>query len=60
MIPQTFSEWQYCITEKCKINMTPTFAKQRLSIYEDLEHQATKEFAALYGLSNLNNIISWL
>lgn len=59
MIPQTFEEWQRCIVNDCKINLTKEFAEQRLAIYRDRENAESKEFVSLYGEQHLNNIIQW-
>jgi hypothetical protein len=60
MIPQTAKEWKNCIENQCKIPLTESFIKSRLTIYENNEHPETKTFARLYGEKHLNNIISWL
>ncbi|MCP4440050.1 MAG: hypothetical protein GY810_13980 [Aureispira sp.] len=59
MIPRTFEEWKRCIEKDCKIQLTPAFAKQRLSVYEDNNHKETQQFLELYGKQYLENIIRW-
>lgn len=59
MIPQTFEEWQRCIINDCKINLTKDFALQRLTVYEDRNNSETQKFLSLYGEQHLQNIISW-
>ena len=60
MIPQTFEDWKNCIVNDCKINLTKTFTKERLTVYQDLENKETQKFISLYGKQHLNNIIRWL
>jgi hypothetical protein len=60
MIPQTFETWKNCIVHDCKIELTKEFAKQRLAIYQHIDHSETQKFIALYGEQHLNNIITWL
>ncbi len=59
MIPKTFEEWKNCIVNDCKINLTSSFAKKRISIYEDGMHPETIRFVKLYGQNHLNNILYW-
>ena len=59
MIPQTFEEWQNCITNDCKIILTREIAQKRLAVYLDKENPETKKFSSLYGEEHLNNIIKW-
>ncbi len=59
MIPQSFEQWVNCITNDCKINLTPEFAQQRLAIYENQEHAETQKFIEMYGEQHLANIINW-
>jgi hypothetical protein len=60
MIPQTFAEWKHCIEYECKIQLTQTFVKKRLAVYQDPQNAETKKFISLYGKQHLNNIIQWL
>ncbi len=59
MIPKTFSDWQKCIVNDCKINLNTDFARQRLAVYEDQSNPETKKFISLYGEQHLQNIINW-
>lgn len=60
MIPQTFEQWENCIVNECKINLTKDFAQQRLAVYRERVNQETEKFVLLYGEQHLNNIIKWL
>lgn len=60
MIPQTYQEWHYCITQSCKIELTNVFIDQRLAVFTDTNHQETIKFVSLYGRNHLLNIIQWL
>lgn len=59
MIPQTFEQWQNCIVNDCKINLTSDFAQQRLAVYQDPKNKETQKFISLYGEQHLQNIINW-
>lgn len=59
MIPHTFEQWQACITQDCKIDLTTEFAQKRLAVYTDHQHPETKKFISLYGEQHLTNIIHW-
>jgi hypothetical protein len=60
MIPKTFEEWQNCIVNDCKINLTKDFAEKRLTVYQNNVNSETKKFVSLYGEQHLQNIINWL
>lgn len=60
MIPQSFTEWQICITQHCKMPLTKSFAENRLAVYNQTEHAETQKFIELYGKQHLKNIIEWL
>ncbi len=60
MIPQTFEQWQNCISNDCKINLTKDFAQQRLEVYQKRSNPETQKFVSLYGEQHLQNIIHWL
>lgn len=59
MIPGTFDEWKYCITEKCGIELTPDFARKRLKILQDLSMKETEVFIEHYGVPHWQNIVQW-
>lgn len=59
VMPRTFEDWVSCIVNDCRINLTTTFAQQRLAVYEDPNHPETKQFAKLYGEQHLNNVVHW-
>ena len=59
MVPQTFEEWKNCIVNDCKIKMTKSFAKERLGVYENMNHPETRKFIELYGHQHLSNIVYW-
>ena len=59
MIPTTFEEWRKCIVEDCKINLTSSFAQNRLIVYENKNNPETIRFKKLYGAQHLDNVIHW-
>lgn len=59
MVPQTFDEWHFCITQKCKIELSKQYKIERLTILTDHNHHETKRMIELYGKSHLDNLISW-
>lgn len=60
MLPQTFEEWENCITNDCNIKLTKDFTMSRLKVYENKKSPETKKFVQLYGEEHLNNVIYWL
>ncbi len=58
-IPTTYEEWVQCITVKCKIALTPEFARARLAALDGPQSAEAATFAALYGEAHLKRIIEW-
>jgi len=58
-IPTTYEEWVECITMKCKIALTPEFARARLAALDAPRSAEAATFAALYGEAHLQRIIEW-
>lgn len=59
MIPKTFEDWENCIVNDCKINLSKDFAEKRLAVYQDNKNKETQNFISLYGEQHLLNIIQW-
>lgn len=59
IIPRSFEEWQNCIVHDCGIDLSKSFAKERLAVFENENHPETKNFKKLYGEKHLDNIIYW-
>lgn len=59
MIPQTFNDWKNCIVNDCKINLTKSFAQERLAVYVNRQNAETQKFISLYGEQHHTTIINW-
>ena len=58
-IPGSYEEWVQCITVKCKIALTPEFARARLAALASPQSAEAVTFAARYGEAHLTRIIEW-
>jgi hypothetical protein len=58
-IPQTYDEWKKCITQRCKIDLTPQYVAGRISIMSKPNIAETKKFKTLYGEPYLQIVLSW-
>lgn len=58
-IPTTYEEWVHCITVKCKISLTPEFARARLAALDAPQSAEAATFSTLYGEAHLKRIIEW-
>lgn len=59
VIPETYEEWQHCITVECGIELTPQFISQRISALQDQRDYHTQKFAKLYGQQHLQQVLAW-
>ncbi len=57
--PQSYDEWQHCITVECGIPLTASFVAQRLAILGDKEAQETRRFRNLYGDDYWQLVVGW-
>ncbi|MEO1035851.1 MAG: hypothetical protein AAFX44_09860 [Pseudomonadota bacterium] len=56
---QSYAEWRQALTERCGINLTPDYARSRISALQDPKNPSTKEFTATYGQAYLQQVIQW-
>ncbi len=57
--PETYEQWQHCITVDCGLALTPEFVAARLKVWRDAGHQETRRFRKLYGEAYLAAVIGW-
>ena len=59
IFPTSYEQWRHCIEVLGKIQLTPTYIRQRLTELQDDKHAKTREFARLYGTEHLQRTIGW-
>lgn len=59
MIPTSYESWHHCITQRCRLALTPTYIAERLAALRDEGHPSTREFRRLYGDEYRRAIIAW-
>ena len=57
--PETYEQWQHCITVDCGIPLTPDFVEQRLTVWRDEGAQETLRFRKLYGDDYWRAVLGW-
>jgi hypothetical protein len=57
--PTTYEAWVHCITVKCKIALTPEFARQRIGALGDAKSAEAIKFAQLYGEPHRARVVEW-
>jgi hypothetical protein len=60
VIPQTYEQWQHCITVECGIALTRAFAEKRLAVWANPAAEETRRFEQLYGAAHLARVRQWL
>jgi len=58
-VPQTFEQWHHCITVDCGLTLTPTFIKERLTVWRDDNADETQRFRRLYGDAHWQAVLGW-
>jgi len=56
---KNFEEWHHALTVHCKINLTPEYARSRISALQNPLDKATKAFTSKYGEAYLQQVIKW-
>ncbi|MGD1955774.1 MAG: hypothetical protein ACFBZ9_11180 [Sphingomonadales bacterium] len=56
---QSYQEWREALTVRCKIDLTPDYARSRIAALRDPSDKATQDFAATYGDAYLQQVIQW-
>ncbi len=59
VIPLSYEQWRHCIEVRCKIQLTSTYIRERLTELQDDKQARTREFARLYGADHLQRTIAW-
>ena len=56
---QSYEEWRHALTERCNINLTPDYARARISALRNPADSTTRDFTAKYGEAYLKQVIQW-
>jgi len=59
MIPQSYEQWQHCITVQCGIALTPDYVGARLRVWQDENAEETRRFRRLYGDAHWRSVCAW-
>ncbi|WP_104492607.1 hypothetical protein [Paracoccus denitrificans] len=58
-IPQTYEEWEHCITVKCGIPLTPAYVAARIAALEDRHDFHTQRFIGRWGEAHHARTLGW-
>ncbi len=56
---QSYTEWRHALTARCRINLTPEYARTRLKALRNPSDPLTRDFTAKYGNAYLEQVIQW-
>lgn len=56
---RTYDDWKHCITELCRIPLTPDFVARRLKELRDVGHYNTQRFVSSWGEGHRQQVIAW-
>lgn len=59
MIPQTYEEWQHCITVICNQPLTRGYIEERIKALNTLSDHMTAKFVQLYGEQQRARTLEW-
>ncbi|MEO0465265.1 MAG: hypothetical protein AAF216_01885 [Pseudomonadota bacterium] len=59
IVPQTYEDWQHCITVKCGIPLTADFVAARINELEDPGNYRTKKFIDAWGNDHHAKTLDW-
>lgn len=55
----TYDDWRQALTVQCGIELTATYAQERVLALQNVQDRTTKEFTAHYGEAYLRQVIAW-
>ncbi len=58
-LPTTYDEWFHCITVKCRVRLTPEFARERIAALGNVESPEAVRFAKIYGQTHRERVVEW-
>jgi len=58
-IPQTYEEWEHCITVKCGIALTNDYVNDRLAALENKADYQTQKFVEYWGEAHHAQTLVW-
>ena len=56
---ENYADWHQTITELCKTDLTPEYARSRITALQDSKDRSTQEFVSKYGEAYLHQVIQW-
>lgn len=59
VVPQTYEEWEHCITVKCGIPLTADFVASRITELEDEGAYKTQKFIDAWGREHHTRTLDW-
>ncbi|MFT3691027.1 hypothetical protein [Paenirhodobacter sp.] len=58
-IPQSYDEWEHCITVKCGIPLTSDYVAGRIAALENRRDFHTEKFIARWGAAHHARTLAW-
>ena len=56
---QSFDEWRHALTVRCNIDLTPEYARARITALQDTTDKSTQDFTSVYGDAYRKQVIEW-
>ncbi|MEM1049916.1 MAG: hypothetical protein AAGL24_27420 [Pseudomonadota bacterium] len=56
---RTYDDWKHCITEICKVPLTPDYVATRLKELRDTRDYNTKKFVDNWGEGHRTQVVAW-
>ncbi|MCC5795760.1 MAG: hypothetical protein JJU48_00365 [Methylophaga sp.] len=59
LIPGNYNEWHHCITKICRIPLTESYIRERISALNNEQDYMTSRFVELYGEEQRQQTLLW-
>lgn len=59
LIPSNYNEWHHCITSICRIPLTESYIRERISALNNQQDYMTRRFVELYGEEQRQQTLLW-
>ncbi|UBS33787.1 hypothetical protein LBX01_03955 [Altererythrobacter sp. N1] len=56
---RSYEDWKHCITQLCRIPLTPDYVEARIIALNDRRDYGTQRFVETWGEAHLDRVKSW-
>ncbi|MEM1196334.1 MAG: hypothetical protein AAGH57_09545 [Pseudomonadota bacterium] len=59
IVPNSYEEWEHCITVKCGVELTADYVAKRIAALQDGNDHYTRKYTELWGDAQRQQTLEW-